>query len=94
MRKESYELVIDSRKGVQTFDRVSKSTARKAYNDGKKIVVSMINYRLDSPWQPFAVIAKNTTDFLNFDGKINSYEYYNSNNEVGLYCKFFIEKEV
>lgn len=79
--------------------QVSKRTARKLYNEGITVYLVPSNLYPDfnGVWiQPFG-IDKNRPDELpenlDFDKRVNNFEYYNCNcNEFGYYSNFYIRK--
>jgi len=72
-----------------TVVQVNKVSAKKAYNDGKELVVIPCKLRLDNSMIPFVVLHNSG---VNFDTLINEYEAYNCNSEVGEYPHFYIKK--
>lgn len=67
----------------------SKSVARKLYNKGVSVYILPCKMRVDNKWNKPLCLPK----YLDFDKIIDEYEYYNCNNEVGTYCKYFKESE-
>jgi hypothetical protein len=68
--------------------RVHKTTAKKMFNNGEKLVICPNNLRPGFPWFPDATIDnKEETDF---DKHINSFSYYNCiNKETGYYIAYY-----
>ncbi len=75
-------------KGRFTFKRVSKTTARRCYNNGLPVIVCPVNLRPGSPWNC-------DTEFRPggepFDKRVDWFETYNTTcNETGRYSAFYI----
>ena len=82
MQNESYK-----RYGV-SYVRVSKVTARKVYNSGKRVFLIQDRMRFDNAWQsPFPIFNASGRDF---DMWVNEFVYYNCNNEQGRTVKYFV----
>lgn len=78
--------------------RVNKRVARKAWNEGKGIIILPCKMNPRSPWFKGIMIKKSDFESLgydtDFDKIVNQHEYYNcTNNEVGRYCAFYMEEE-
>ena len=75
---------------INGYKRVSKSEARKLYDDGKTICVVPCYIRPKNQQGMYAMINKYDED-TNFDDIINAYEIYNCiNKAVGTYAAFYI----
>lgn len=96
MRKYSFT----DRNG-KTWERVTKKQARAAYNNGLTVVFCPVNMRPWGPWgNGVTVNISNDTDIditdrftreNSFERVLNSFEYYNCNdNETGLYTAFYL----
>lgn len=70
-----------------TFKRVNKATARRAYNNGLRILVCPCKLRPGYPWYP--EVNASGKSGVNFDKLIAACEFYN-NNETGKYSSFYI----
>lgn len=69
------------------INRVNKRTARRAYNEGKDVLIFPRNLRPDF----FGVIVNNRRNEKDFDKLINAFEFYNCTNaETGRYCAYII----
>ena len=74
------------------MDKINKQRAERLYNEGKIISIIPCNTRLGNMWvEPF-----NIHKMLMRDGEprtftqwVNEYEYYNCNNEMGLYLHYY-----
>lgn len=68
-------------------NRINKRQARKAFNEGKEVLVFPCNLRPD--W--FGVIIKRKRLDDDFDKIINQFEFYNClNKETGKYAGYII----
>lgn len=82
-----YNMTFDI-KGIQ-YKRVSKPMARKAYNEGKKILLCPCKLMPGGVWN-HGIAVTNATG-RTFDRTANEFEYYNCNAEAGYYAAFYIE---
>lgn len=72
--------------------KITKSAAKKAYNDGKTIFLIASKMRLNSPWSsPMSYNSKTMKDVSSFDSLVNSFSYYNCSNETGKTVHFYIK---
>jgi len=73
-----------------TFERISKKTARTAFNNGLTVFFCPCKMRpFNNPWGGAVPVKKNGTG--TFEQVLNAYEYYNCNyNELGKYTAFYI----
>ena len=74
-----------------TFTRVSKPTAKKAFNQGVRIAVLPCKMG-NGPWQHRLVTEKSVYN-PDFDKFVNEYEYYNCSAETGNYAAFYLMTE-
>jgi hypothetical protein len=78
------------------YTRVRKDVARRLYNEGKTIYLTPSNVVASdsNSWvKPLAIEQGEGNG--EFDQRVNSFEYYNCNHELGYYINFWInEKEV
>lgn len=72
---------------TNTMKRITKAMAKKLYNNHEDILVTTSNMNLYSMW--FDPIRMQNDNFTSFESKVNTFEYYNCNNEVGKYTMFF-----
>lgn len=89
----------------EKYTRVRKDLARRLYNEGKTIYLTPSNIAASDSnvWvKPFAINLEEGSERynlpvdhrdLNFDSRINNYEYYNCNYELGYYTNFWINEE-
>lgn len=74
--------------------QVNKTTARKAYDNGKTIYLQSCNMLINNMWQSPCPIKKEGDAWdRTFDQNVNEYQYYNCDAERGKYPLFFIEVE-
>ena len=76
----------------KNYKRVAKKTAYNNFKNNKTILVLPVNVRFDNMWVQPTAISKSSIDET-FDSFINSYSYYNCDNELGEYPKYYIEIE-
>lgn len=87
MYQENYNI------GGKKYIRINKAKARKAFEQGKKILLTPVGMRLDSSWCYSTSISKG--DGREFEDLVFSFTLYNCSPELGKYPKFFVEsKEV
>lgn len=73
-----------------TFTRVSKPTAKKAFNRGGKIAV--LPCRMAVLWQ-YRLITEKSVYNPDFDKFVNEFEYYNCSAGTGRYTAFYLMTE-
>lgn len=75
-----------------TFKRINKTQARRAYNNGLRVVVCPVNLRPGYPWYPEIIVSGKSG--TTFDEMLNAFIYYNiRDNETGKYPAFYIPVE-
>lgn len=83
----------------KNIERVTITTARKTFSNGKTVYLLPLLMRVNNMWQsPCSIDNKDlendtlykTSDEL-FESYVNSFEYYNCNSEMGNKAKFFVE---
>ena len=75
----------------KTLKRISKSEARKLYNNGIDISIVPCNMRPNSMWYSGIWYNGNISD-INFDTLVRDFEIYNCiDSETGKYAAFYIE---
>ena len=73
-----------------TLKQINITTARKLFNEHKTdIYIIACNVSLNNMWVSPYVIGKNVNN--TFNEIVNSFEYYNCNNEMGNYSNFLVE---
>lgn len=75
------------------YVRVSKTTARKAYDAGKTVVLCPCKLRPGAPWHPEIPIRHSAEDPETFEQRVNNFEYYNLSAETGRYTLYFLRAE-
>lgn len=76
------------------YTRVRKDVARRLYNEGQTIYLTPSNIAASDSnlWiKPLAI--KQGEDNGEFDKRVNEFEYYNCNHELGYYTNFWINEE-
>ena len=73
------------------IQQIIKSTAKKLYDSGEAIYLNASNLSLNNPWTSPVRIQMNAENPESFESVVNSYRYYNCNNETGKYVNFFKE---
>lgn len=75
-----------------TFKRINKTQARRAYNNGLRVVVCPVNLRPGYPWYPEIIVSGKSG--ATFEEMLNAFIYYNiRDNETGKYAAFYIPVE-
>lgn len=69
--------------------RVNRKKAQTLYNKGISICLAPCLMNLNSIW--YSPIWINKDSDIDFDTNVNSFEYYNCNNELGKYAAFYIK---
>lgn len=78
------------------YKKINITTARKLYNEGKKIIVKTSKMRIEpTMWtEPMELVKKEREEQQNeidFDKNINIYKFYNCNSELGKTLQYYIE---
>ena len=74
-----------------TFKKVTKTTAKKLFNAGITIYLLPCKANINSIWfSPYPFNIKQCEN-MDFQTIVNSFEYYNCNNEIGKYTAFYTE---
>lgn len=69
------------------FERVSKRTARRHYNNGESIIILPVKCYTEM----FAFeTEKNYNKIRTFDNLVTEFEHYNCNHECGYYAAFYV----
>lgn len=72
------------------YSRISKTAARKLFNDGKTIRMCMNKVNPVNDFFRFFTDINNT-NLEDFDKAVNSYTYYNACYDLGYYAAFYIK---
>lgn len=79
--------------GGHTFERVSKTVARMAYNNGLRVVFCPINLRPGYPFNPEVSVSGKSG--ATFETALNAFEYYNiRGRETGRYTAFYLPMRI
>ena len=76
---------------MKIMKKINKSTARKLYNEGKEFWITACNMR------PEYGILIGSLSFeqmagVSFDAMVDSFSYYNCDNERGRYPAYYVEE--
>lgn len=75
--------------GGYTFKRIDKKAARRAYENGLRVLLCPVNLRPGYPFHPETSISGKAP--ATFEEALNAFEYYNiRNSETGFYTAFYI----
>lgn len=81
-----------NRYGNCEYERVSKRTARRLFNEGTTVYALPCKVRLiDNMWLPLMCLGNATNNYGNFDSLSNECTYYNCDSEAGYYLAYFKE---
>ena len=95
MRKETYK------KGMNTYERITRPTARKLFVNGVTLDIYTSLANPDSMWVSGCSASRRDLEIergealtdsearAEFDKWVNAFEYYNCNPEMGKHAKFF-----
>lgn len=77
---------------TKKYKRIRKDVARRLYKEGKTIYLTPSNVQAcdSNMWIKPHPIKEGGKDF---DVKVNQFEYYNCNSELGYYTNFWINEE-
>lgn len=84
------------RYNFNTVTRISKTVARKLYNAGRDVLFIPCNLNPENNFYNLGIWENKTLvgQYDSFEKLVNSFEFYNCNNETGKYTAFYIKKEV
>lgn len=84
------------RYNFNTVTRISKTVARKLYNTGRDVLFIPCNLNPENNFYNLGIWEnkKLASQYDSFEKLVNSFEFYNCNNETGKYTAFYIKKEV
>lgn len=71
--------------------KITKTTARKLFNEGKTIYLLPCKAVIGSCWIVPTPICK-SLDEGDFDKSVNAYEYYTCSNATGKYSHYYISE--
>ena len=72
--------------------QINKTRARNLYNNGETIYLMPCNMMFDNFWQqPYPLDKSRAMYHENFDRAVNSFAYYNCDNERGAYPRFYVK---
>lgn len=75
--------------GGYTFQRIDKKTARRAYNNGLRVMLCPVNLRPGYPYHPEISISGKAA--ATFEEALNAFEFCNlRGKETGRYTAFYI----
>ena len=72
-----------------TIVQVQKRTAKKLFESGETIYLQSCNMQPFGVWSTCFGINKERADGDTFESIVNNFEYYNCDNERGLYTTFY-----
>ena len=72
-----------------TIHQVQKRTAKKLFESGETIFLQSCKMRPFGAWSTCYDINKERVNGANFESIVNNFEYYNCDNERGLYTTFY-----
>lgn len=80
---------------INGYQRISKSIARKRYNDGEVIYLCPCNLCPGGPWSSEVAVCLTDGDGAtsapsDFDTVVNRFAFYNCNFESGYYPAYYI----
>ena len=89
MRVEHF---INKRTGTKYY-RITKQVAKKLFAGGHTLLIAPCKANMNHMFQTWVIMQYNgidgTTPEQDFERISNSFAYYNCNNEMGLYVKYF-----
>lgn len=79
-------------KNVNEFKRVSKTVAKRLYNEGLTLYVVACKVRPDFEgyWITPYEMNKSKLQGMEFEKEVNSFEFFNCNSELGNYSAYYI----
>lgn len=76
---------------IDNYERVSKATARKLFNNGDIVYFCPVNLR---PGKPFSPEVAQVKTFITFDHLVDIFEFHNCFScETGKYTAFYIKNK-
>ena len=77
---------------INNIIRVSKRTARSMYKENYTIELIPRSINPRGMWMQGYAINKLKEEDQDFDHIVNAYQYYNCNNETGLYAAYYVHE--
>ena len=75
------------------YTRISKQAAKLAYYMNEKLAFCPVKMRPGWPYYPEIDCNLETCGGATFERTLNSFEFYNCNNEAGKYTAFYLVEE-
>ena len=76
---------------MKQMKKITKVTARKLYNEGKELWITACNMRPETGILIGSASFERMAD-IPFDTMVNSFTYYNCDNERGRYPAYYVEE--
>ena len=76
---------------MKTMKKINKATARKLYNEGKEFWITACTMRPEAGILIGSLSFERMAD-IPFDTMIDSFSYYNCDNERGRYPAYYVEE--
>ena len=76
---------------MKQMKKITKVTARKLYNEGKEFWITACNMRPETGILIGSASFERMAD-IPFDTMVNSFTYYNCDNERGRYPAYYVEE--
>lgn len=76
---------------MKQMKKITKVTARKLYNEGKEFWITACNMRPEAGVLIGSMSFERMAD-IPFDTMVNSFTYYNCDNERGRYPAYYVEE--
>lgn len=75
---------------MEHYERINKRKARELYNSDRPFIIVAKNLRPEHGVKISGAAFERMID-MSFEAVVNSYEYYNCNNETGRYAAFYVD---
>ena len=78
------------------YVRISKQKAKKLFEAGHTVVIAPCRLRLFTTWGGWHLMNKANSVYpeLEFTKIVNTFVYYNCNNELGTYPSFYVTENL
>ena len=73
---------------IGNYERISKSQARKLFDNGETIGLIACKMNVLSPYQPPLIVNSKELE-TTFEKLVNTFTYYNCSYEMGYYIHYF-----